>query len=246
MKNIFSSSGKPKVLVCVLTGVERTNWIHPTLALNLLTMSQHPSFAVEIEMVCDKQPVDYARNFCVAKARERKADFLFMVDNDQCFEIDPLNILKAGLKKDVIGLPTMQGFSPAELDAGREPIYPNFRSMKPHEADGEFFTVSLIGTGAMFINRRVWEKIPGPWFKWCYQEDSELRETDKVFSEDFYFCDLARRNGFKVWAHNRLIQHWKTCEVARIGGHVETLRQMAAGQINGNSRPAKLEWGKGR
>lgn len=233
---IFS---KPKVLVCVLTGVERHNWINPYLALNLLTLAQDTRFTVEIEPVIDKHPVDFARNSCVVMARERKADWLFMVDNDQCFEVNPLDALSAGLGKDVIGLPTMQGFNPAELQAGREPIIPNFRTLEQPERDGEFFTVKQIGTGAMFINRRVWEKVRGPWFKTNQSED-EIR-TPHAHGEDFYFCEWVQRHGLKVWAHGRVIPHWKNSEVSKVGMRLEILRQMAA---NGGHAPAKVEWGK--
>src|SRR4051794_38053707 len=105
----MKSTIKPKVLVAVLCGVERGAWVNPFLTQNLIGMSHDPRFTVEVETVIDKQPVDYARNYCVVMARERKADYLLMVDNDQCFEVSPLDALNAGLGKDVIGLPSMQG-----------------------------------------------------------------------------------------------------------------------------------------
>lgn len=235
-------ASKPKVLVCVLTGAERTNWLHPYLALNLVAMTQDARFNVEIALVADRRPVDYARNYCVVMARQCKAEFLFMVDNDQSFEGNPLDILNTGMRKDIIGFPTMQGFSSEDMQAGRDPISPNFRTLPHPEKDGEFFTVNLIGTGAMIISRRVWEKIPGPWFKWAYKETGELHETDGDLSEDFYFCTLARQHGFKVWAHSRVIPHWKTCEVSKLGMGIETLKQMAA--RGGVAAPARVEWGK--
>jgi hypothetical protein len=215
--------------VCVLTGVGRHAWISPYLALNLLTLAQDTRFNVQIEPVIDKCPVDYARNFCVAMARERKADWLFFIDNDQSFEINPLDVLAGAKDKSIIGLPSMQ--------AGRDSMYPNFRTLEQPEKDGEFFTVSHIGTGAMFINRRVWEKIPGPWFKTNQAED-ELR-TPHAHGEDYAWCELAQQHGFKVWSHNRLILHWKTCEVTRLGQHLESLRQRS-----GSAEP--VQWGKKR
>lgn len=228
---------KPKVLVCVLTG--STNWVNPQLAQNLITMAQDTRFAVQVEMVMDKFPVDYARNCCVVLARERKADWLLMVDHDQSFwpEFSPLDAINNGVRKDVIGLPSMQvslqGFETGEL------FVPNIRTLERPETDGEFFTVKQVGTGAMLLSHRVWEKIPGPWFKFGYK-DGELHETN--VGEDFYFCNLALQNNLKVWAHNRVIPHWKTIEVAKLGMHLQTLRQMAA--QGGGPMPAKVEWGK--
>ncbi len=232
-----------KVLVCVLSGVERGGWVNPFLAQNLITMARDTRFNVQIEMVIDKHPVDYARNCCIAMARERKQDFLLMIDNDQSFwpGYNPLDLLRIAGRKEVIGLPSMQGFSPEALDTGADPIIPNFRTLEgQHETDAEFFTVTHIGTGVIFINRRVWETVPGPWFKWCYREGSELRETDGMLSEDFYFCDLVRRNGFKVWAHQRVIPHWKTAEVSKLGMFFQTAKQMTA-QAHA-PMPDKVEW----
>ncbi len=221
---------KPKILVCVLTGLERHGWVNPWLTQNLLTMSHDSRFDVQIELVIGKHPVDYARNCCVVMARERKADYLLMVDNDQHFEISPLDTLSTGIGKDVIGLPSMQGYNPDAVLTGADPLLPNFRTLDRSESDGEFFTVEKIGTGAMFIRRTVWETIPGPWFKWCYDESGELHAVAGGDSpgEDFYFCELARSKGFKVWAHRRLIMHWKTAEVSRLGTYLQLAKQMAA------------------
>lgn len=219
---------KVKVLICVLTGMERTNWVNPNLTMNLLTMSRDTRYDVEVEMVPDRYPVDYARNCCVVSAREKKAHFLLMIDNDQSVfdDFTPLDILSSAVDKDVIGLPTVQGMALTGYENGNI-FAPNVRTLEKPEADGDFFTVAKVGTGAMFLNHRVWEKIPGPWFKWHYKETGELHETDGLLSEDFYFCELARHHGFQVWVHARVIPHWKTCEVARLGTHIETLQQMA-------------------
>ena len=236
MKNLF---GKPKVLVTVLSTMQ--HWVHPCLVPNLIQMSHDSRFTVEIEMVIDKCPVDYARNSCVVMARERKADFLFMIDADQSMEVNALDVLNVGLSKDVIGLPTMQNVDLEKVKTADAPIYPNFRTLARPERDGELFTVDRIGTGAMFINRRVWEKVRGPWFKFTQCENDELRAI--TMGEDFYFCELVQRHGFKIWSHTRVISHWKVSEVSRLGMFFETARQMAP---NGGHAPAKVEWGKVR
>ncbi len=220
-----------KVLVCVLTSVERGGWVNPYLAQNLITLSHDSRYAVEIEMMMDYYPVDYARNSCVVMARERKAEWLFMIDNDQSFwpGYNALDVLaSAGADKAIFAMATM---APMSLPGHEEVFFmPNIRKPEPKE-DGEFLAVGKITTGAMFIHHTVWEKIPGPWFKWCYQE-GELHQTDSVGGEDFYFCELARRNGFQVWAHCRVIPHWKTCEVAKLGMFTQALKQMA-GEFSG-------------
>jgi hypothetical protein len=237
---------KPRLIVCVLCGTERGGWVNPWLTQNLLTMSQEKRYDVQAEMVVDKYPVDYARNCAVALARERKAHWLFMVDNDQSFwpEYNALDVLAgAGIDKDIIGIPTMQGgFNIENCDNGKAPLVPNFRTLDQAESDGEFFTVNRIGGAAIFLNHRVWEKVPGPWFKWCYREDSELHETDGSRSEDFYFCELVQRHGFKVWAHRRMIPHWKTTELTKAGMYFEVCRQAAA-RANVPMPAGPVKWG---
>jgi hypothetical protein len=232
MKSLFS---KPKVLVCVLAGTERNGWLNPYLALNLLKMAQDSRFTVEIELMIDKHPVDYARNCCVVMARERKAEWCFQIDNDQSFECDPLDVLHAGLGKDVIGFPSMQ--ANGEMQGHSEPICPNFRTLDNTERDGEFFTVGRIGTGAVAISQRVWKKIPGPWFAWT-AKPGELYEPEE--GEDWFFCRRVQEHGFKVWAHSRIIPHWKIVETSRTGMHIQTLRQIA--KQSGIAPTSEVRW----
>ena len=186
------SMSKPRVLICVLSSLERSGWINPFLMQNLLTIARDMGFNVAIEPVIDKCPVDFARYFCVVMARERHADSLLMIDADQSFwpGYNALDIAGGGGKRGncVRGY---EGFRVERLQRGENPIEPNFDSMEGIRNDGEFFTVSHIGTGAMFIRRHICELIPGPWFFWRYKEGSELHETDGVLSEDWISVNLS-------------------------------------------------------
>jgi len=214
------SQSKPKVLVCVLGSSERHGWINPHLVSNLLTISHDERYTVEIKPVIECSPVDFARNVCVTMARERKADTLLMFDNDQSSEINPLDVLTIANGKDIIGIPTMQSSTDSFHTA---PMFiPNLRRDNLR-SDGEFMQVHRIGTGAMFLSHRVWEQIAGPWFK-TVQADDELRSPTPQ-TEDFYFCDLAREHGFEIWSHNRMMFHFHTCEIAKLGMHMQALTQ---------------------
>jgi len=230
---------KLRVLVTVLSSIERTGWVNPFLAQNLITMSHDMRYHVAVEMVVDKFPVDYARNVCISMARERKSEFLLMIDCDQSFESNPLDILSDGLEKDIISLPCMQGYSPS----AEHPFIPNFRVLDHPEVDGAFCTVKKAGTGSMFISHRVWEGMRGPWFRWTYLESSELHESVPNAGEDFDFCERARSAGFKVWVHSRAISHWKTSEVTRLGMYTKASQDIAriAGQA-GIAMPNAVNW----
>jgi hypothetical protein len=245
------ASMKPRILITPLCGGERDGWVNPFLLSNLILASHDMRFSVAIEPVVDKHPVDYARNVCIAMARERNVDTLLMVDADQSWwpGYNPLNMLPNDLaSKPVIGIPTMQRFSPEEACKGGEPFIPNFRTMDGHKVEnsGEYFSASHVGTGAMFIHRRIWEEVipRGPWFVWRYKEDSELHETDGFAgSEDFGFCELCARHNVPIWVHRRPIPHWKTCECTMLGMHVKGFKQMAeqAAQA-GILQPKEIAW----
>jgi hypothetical protein len=234
-------STQKKVVICVLSDGERGGWIHPWLAANLITMARDTRFIVEVEFIVGKRPVDFARNSAIALARERNADYCFQIDNDQSWWIgyNPLDVLAAAGEKDVIGFVTMQGFDIEACDKGTDPFIPNVRVVWP-EDDGEFFTCTHIGAGAILVSRRVWESVPGPWFVWKRTAQGELHETDGALTEGFYFCEYVRSKGFKVWAHTRLIPHFKTVEVTKLGSHIKGLEQ-ALSQATGTKR--KSVWG---
>jgi hypothetical protein len=220
---------KPRVVIAVLTGHERGSWINPQLALNLITAAKDPRFDVHVEMLMDKSPVAFARNFGVAVARKEKADWLLFVDNDQNFHYggNPLNILAAaGPDKKIIGIATFQGGWPS---------HPNFHVLADpaqREVDREYWSVRVVGTGAMFISSDIWTKVQprGPWFGWVVDENSELAETKLDGSEDFSFCNQMRARGIKIWAHTRLIPHLKTLDVTELGARQAALEQAIKNQ----------------
>jgi hypothetical protein len=60
--------------------------------------------------------------------------------------------------------------------------------------------VARVGMGFSLIKRRVFEKVDQPYMKQLYREDGSIRTT-----EDYYFCDKARREGCEVWIDPRIV-----------------------------------------
>lgn len=200
-----------KVLVCVLTGVERHNWINPDLSMNLIRMVRDPRFDVNYYPVHDARPWETARNMTIVAARQINAEWLISFDNDNFVpgNFNPLDIIAAaGEDKHVIGLPYGMG-----ADSGQYGIFPgpnHGAKDGPFQQEAEF-----VGGGVLMVRNTVWQKIKkGPWFRWQHAESETLAPVQGVSkSEEAYFCHLVRQHGFKVWTHERLAGHYRTGDI---------------------------------
>jgi hypothetical protein len=213
---------KPKVLVCVLTGLERTNWINPELSINLIRMLKDTRFEVNYYPVKDCRPVESARNMSIVAARQIDADWLVSFDNDNFVPGpgNPLDIItEAGNEQHVIGLPYAVGNTegyrmvPDEKQGG--------------QVNGLFQEQDIIAGGVLLVRKNVWQTIKtGPWFRWQHADTESLMPAPGVCGEDIYFCRLVRRHGLRVWTHTRRYAgHYRTTDIT---GMVCTMAQMGA------------------
>jgi hypothetical protein len=214
---------KPKLLIVVLCGTERNGWLNPWLVQNLLTMQRDSRWDVDVQMLRDISGHDTARNTAVVMARESGAEYLWMLDNDNCFgsRLSPMDLLTdaASRKLDAWAMPYLRF-------EGKNGLQPTVRGdVYGVTPDGKWADIGAVSTGTLCINRRVWESIPGPWFKFEH-DDTELHSI--TLAESFFFCQLARKNGFKVWACNQGAEHYRTAELSNLRGMVEQMMKRSA------------------
>jgi hypothetical protein len=207
---LFANTKKPKILVAVLTGAERQNWINPDLTRNLMRMARDTRFDVDYFPVHDCRPWEVARNLTISTARQLKADWVISFDNDNFLpgDVNPLDIIAtAGEDQHVIGL--TYGMRSAD-ESHVCCVFPGSRG----KSDGAFHEVQGLGGGVLMVRNTVWQKIPkGPWFRWVHQEN-EIQEGE--YGEDMYFCQLAQQNGFKLWTCDQMAGHYRTMDITKL------------------------------
>jgi hypothetical protein len=110
---------------------------------------------------------------------------LLWVDTDMiaCTPSDPVDALSGLLKWD---LPIVSG-----IYRLKKPGFPySFLETKSAQnLTSDPFEVRAVGMGFCLIKKEVFEKITPPWY---------LSNPESSMGEDYYFCQLARENSFKI------------------------------------------------
>jgi len=197
---------RPKVMITILCGQERTHWINPSLMQTLFQMQRDQRFESCIFPVQDVRPFELARNVSVEVARKASADWLVSFDNDNFMYgyNTPLDALAIARGRSIISFPC--GF----LVEGQAHM---------REYGNEFTEVAFIGTGVIAIHRTVWEKIPAPWFKGVVPDSATALRSGDLRSgcgEDGFFQKRAQEHGFKLWAAPFLCGHYKTVDLTQL------------------------------
>src|SRR3990167_741826 len=113
--------------------------------------------------------IHHMRERLVKKAIELECTHLLFVDSDMVFEPEAVEkLLEADT--DVVG---------ADYNRRKLPLESSRRE-------------DSVATGFMLIKLSIFEFLPEPWFFWESNGDGDL-----VTGEDYWFCRLAKNNGFK-------------------------------------------------
>ncbi len=215
------SEAKQKVLLAVLCGPERGDWINPELSGNIYRMARDSRFDVIYVPIRGMRPWDAARNLTLSLARDNGVDWLLSFDNDNFIPPQqnqtPLDVLSSADSNQhhVIGLTCGIG----SWESG----YKFFPPVQP--CASPFREVEAVGGGVLMVHKTVWREIPkGPWFRWQYGDNELLTPENGGVGEDVYFSRLVRKHGLRVWTHTQIAAgHYKTTDVS---GLTATLAQM--------------------
>jgi len=126
------------------------------------------------------------RNHIVQAAIDAQCDYLFFLDSDMSFPADALDRLLAH-KKDICGCVYMRRLPPHDMIG--KPLEHN-----PTKEYAGLVPMAALPTGVMLIRMDVFKKIPLPWFKLKF-----IEETNTTIGEDILFCEQAIAAGFEVW-----------------------------------------------
>jgi len=139
-------------------------------------------------------PFDHARNTGCLKTLELGFDYCFFLDDDI---IPPSDTIVRLMNHN---LPIVSGM----YYRRSSPICPVMMRNVPGGKQwiSEFKTpdlmeVDYVGAGCLLIHSSVLKAVPQPWFDWrCDRYD--LPELERM-SEDFAFCENAKKHGFKTF-----------------------------------------------
>lgn len=160
--------------------------------------------------------IDSARNIIADMFMSRDFTHLIMVDDDMAWAADlPFRMLQENL--DILGVP----YKRKNIKNCRWTVNHPIPTVGLMEGKPYLMRVDSLGTGMMMIRRNVFEKLAPVCDKAIISDERPaiplyFRHTidanGKLKSEDFSFCELARANGFDVWA-------WIDEEIAHIGNY---------------------------
>jgi len=173
--------------VKIAIGIPSTDMVHADFAMSLaLVVSNARECKHEVALINQKTSIiEKGRYEIVEAAKALKADALFFMDSDMVFPPDILvTLLSSG--KEIIG---------CNYTTRRPPIRVTCRDINGKFVNYGFTTVQevgYIGTGCLLIDMKVFDKLNKPYFRVEYDKEKGF------ISEDYCFCEDARKNGFKI------------------------------------------------
>lgn len=181
------------------------------------------------------RPIANNRNKIAKRFLAGDWDYLFMLDSDNppLYQRNIFDLLD--FDKDVIagicpGLGT-DGIRFHVYKFGKE--YPKkliFKQYPPIERDG-LKQVDAVGTGCIFIKRKVLEKVKRP-FEDLFDEDGIL-----ITNDDMAFSHKCKQAGFEIWVHwDYACSHFKTVDLLQMTHLIHMAAQSGIARISAKGK----------
>jgi hypothetical protein len=138
-------------------------------------------------------PFDHARNAGCEKVLELDFQWLFFLDDDVIPPSDTILRLMSHNKPIVSGIYYRR--SPPILPVMLNKTSEGKKWISEYKVP-DLLEVDFVGAGCILIHSDVFRKISRPWFEWKVDR-YDLPIEDRL-SEDFSFCELARKSGYKI------------------------------------------------
>ena len=202
-----------KVLLATLN---KTGFVSINYMMSLMnTMRALAEKKIEFSLYFDvgKSGVDLPRSQAASYFLNSDCTHMMFIDDDMARQAELINRLMS-FDLDIVGVPYRQktverGFN-MRIETGKD-----FERMKEEPT---LFGVHDIATGLLLIKKNVFETLKdkvewvlgqqssdkiGMFFRHAVVDDLIANPGgEKAYmSEDFFFCRLARDNGFKIWAY---------------------------------------------
>lgn len=183
-----------------------------TSFIRFMLLAQQRGLNWSLDTLVNESLITRGRNNLTAKMlKNEKATHLMFIDSDIRFNAEDIFKL-VDADKDIVG-----GLYPVKS----YPIRYVVNGLAEPEKEGDLEEVRHIGTGFMMIRRSVFEtmieKMPEKKFKdsigigkdfepYMYALFETCLDSDGHYmSEDWYFCDMWRKMGGKIFAHKSIV-----------------------------------------
>jgi len=183
-----------KVAVAIPSG----DTVQADFALSLAGMC-HSTGGIAVDLFsCKSSIVAEARNIGVRHALEAGAEHLLFIDSDMVFPRDSLlRLLRR--RQDIVGATYVKRVPPhTPLGTPAEPV--------GTDGGGELLEMARLPTGLLLIRTEVFTRLNRPHFRFGVDE-----ERGVIVGEDYLFCDVVRKAGYRVWCD---------CVLSREIGHI--------------------------
>jgi len=169
--------------------------------IELIKATNHEIQTLFLEGVFVHQNQNNIAEFAI----ENKFDYVFLVEHDMIFEPETLNKLLADNKDIICANYNYRSEPRCSMVFG---LNEKGELERLSKLPKETFKCGAIPTGLTLIKTSVFEKLKQPYFFYEYNEQGQMKT-----SQDVYFCEKARENGFDIFCN-------PTIEVGHLGEQI--------------------------